>query len=99
MKFERQIRRFAKKAPEEAARKIKSAAFLAYRDIVAETPVDTGRARAGWTISVKKVGEFFVLMQNKVPYIKYLAEGSSKQANKGWIDRILDKIPGNIKRM
>lgn len=99
VKFERQIRNFAKKTPEKAFRAIRGASFVAYRDIVSETPRKTGHAKRGWKIKIVKRGEFHVLIYNMVFYIKYLAQGSSPQAAKGWIDAILDKIPGNVKRL
>jgi hypothetical protein len=46
-------------------------------ELKAATPVDTGNARASWTVTeVDRV--FFV--KNSAPYIQYLNMGTSKQA-------------------
>ena len=37
---------------EEVAKEMKAAAFEFYRQITISTPVDTGRARLGWNISI-----------------------------------------------
>jgi len=51
------------------------------------TPVDTGRARDGWI----KNGDS---IENNVPYIDYLNEGSSKQAPSHFIEKTLLAQPG-----
>ena len=52
-----------------------TAAFVA--DVAKATPVDTGRAQAGWTVEKTKEG---YAVKNGLPYIEYLNQGSSKQA-------------------
>jgi hypothetical protein len=51
-----------------------------------DTPVDTGRAQAGWEITapISKVGDTGVL-NNNVDYVIYLEEGHSGQAPAGFI--------------
>lgn len=66
-----------------------------FDDLVAElrrnTPVDTGRARRGWTKTTDKPGLAIsnqrIVVDNQVPYIIYLEEGSSKQAPNGIINK------------
>lgn len=71
-----------------------------YTEIKATTPVDTGRARAGWR---KKEFNNKVEISNAVPYIGVLDEGrgfrdgqmrGSKQAPKGIIGPSLEAIKG-----
>jgi hypothetical protein len=61
------------------------------RDLVdklkAATPVDTGRARDGWKVSGNSI-------ENDVPYIEQLNEGSSQQAPVYFIETTLLKQPG-----
>lgn len=99
LKFERSIRKFAKKAPEDFFRALKSAGFVAYRDLISQTPVDTGNAKRGWKIKIQKRGEFSIIIYNNVHYIKYLALGISEQAKSGWVDDIVAVIPANVKRL
>ncbi len=51
-KFERALRRFAKKVELDGATLTKRVAFELFTRIVEKTPVDTGRARASWTIAI-----------------------------------------------
>jgi len=46
-----------------------------------KTPVRTGRAKRGWRL--KKQRQFVYNVNNRVPYIGRLDEGSSKQAPRG----------------
>ncbi|MBT2244574.1 hypothetical protein JQK15_13600 [Sphingobium sp. BHU LFT2] len=76
-----QIMQLAREKADEIALNI-------YGDLLAETPVDTGQAKQGWTLddSGKKV----ITIENRVPYIERLATGWSDQAPDGWIDEIID---------
>lgn len=56
-----------------------------HRDLISGTPVDTGRARRGWTRT--KDGS-----ENRVPYIDALDDGHSKQAPNGIIKPALNKL-------
>lgn len=71
-----------------------------YNEIKATTPVDTGRAKAGWRNNKTQTG--FVI-ENKVPYIGVLDKGrhmtnrgmrGSKQAPKGIVGPSLKTIKG-----
>lgn len=54
-------------------------------DLREATPVDTGEARDSWTATVTKPG--IVRVENHTEHIKYLNEGSSKQAPAHFIER------------
>lgn len=79
---------------------VKSLANDVYREVKKTTPVDTGRARRGWTKDVKDNG---FTIENQVPYIGVLDKGrhmtnrgmrGSKQAPKGIIGPSLNSIKG-----
>lgn len=53
------------------------------RDLKAATPVDTGEARDGWKVEKLPVGYSVV---NEVEHVKYLNEGSSKQAPSHFVE-------------
>ena len=52
-------------------------------ELVARTPIDTGEARQGWRKEATSVG-FDII--NDVEHVKYLNEGSSKQAPSHFIE-------------
>ena len=57
-----------------------------YDRIQVRTPVDTGAARAGWSIGWRgHEGNRHAVISNSVPYIVYLEFGWSKQAPKGMV--------------
>ena len=64
------------------------------KDARANTPVRSGRARAGWTKSVNR-DQFTV--QNTVPYIGKLEAGASRQAPRGIIGPTLTAVKGKYK--
>lgn len=64
------------------------------RDARSNTPVRTGRARAGWTKSVNR--EQFTV-ENRVPYIGKLEAGASRQAPRGIIGPTLTQVKGKYK--
>ena len=52
-RFNRELQEFGKKlVPEELTKLVKAIAFEAFARIVFKTPVDTGRARGNWQISI-----------------------------------------------
>jgi hypothetical protein len=53
-------------------------------DLVAATPVDTGKARAGWKVKGSTI-------TNNVSYIGDLNRGSSQQAPPHFIEKVLSK--------
>tara|TARA_R100000234_G_scaffold99949_1_gene68692 strand:- start:289 stop:591 length:303 start_codon:yes stop_codon:yes gene_type:complete len=59
------------------------------------TPIDTGRARKGWSKSNTRSG---FEVENSVPYIGFLEKGHSKQAPKGILKPTVRKVTGNIQR-
>lgn len=89
------------KALDQALRsEIQLLANTVYSTVKGKTPVDTGRARGGWTKNVKD--KTFVV-QNDVPYITVLDKGrhmtnrgmrGSKQAPRGIIGPSLNSIKG-----
>ena len=69
-----------------------------YNTVERRTPVDTGRARKGWS---KKVGQDNFVIENKVPYVPILDKGrhmtprgmrGSKQAPRGIVGPSLTEI-------
>ena len=52
------------------------------------TPVDTGRARAGWRATTARYsrGEWRLTIENDVPYIVQLNMGSSRQAPRRFVE-------------
>ena len=55
------------------------------QDLKEATPVDTGKARESWVMRQEKQS---VVIENTTEYIKYLNEGSSKQAPARFVERI-----------
>lgn len=69
-----------------------------FAEIKSRTPVDTGRARKGWS---KNVGSDNFVIENKVPYVPILDKGrhmtprgmrGSKQAPRGIVGPSLTEI-------
>ena len=69
-----------------------------FNTVERRTPVDTGRARKGWS---KKVGQDNFVIENKVPYVPILDKGrhmtprgmrGSKQAPRGIVGPSLAEI-------
>lgn len=54
-------------------------------DLRTETPVDTGNARDSW---VAKPTRDTMVIENTAEYIRYLNEGSSKQAPAHFVERV-----------
>ena len=59
------------------------------KSAVVSTPIKSGNARRNWTKST--TARDFVV-ENRVPYIERLEQGSSKQAPRGIIGPTLDKV-------
>lgn len=84
-----------------------------FKDIVENTPVDSGLARANWkigtsltgkilditndpladlnSITTEKVKGSHIYIENNIPYIEFLENGSSKQAPRGMIRQAILK--------
>ena len=61
----------------------------AFNRIKTRTPVDTGRARDGWTISGTPTD---ITILNEVPYIEFLENGHSRQAPNGMVRITLEEL-------
>ena len=68
------------------ARGVRDTAQLIVNDLASKTPVDTGRAQAGW---VKKDHGRTSEITNDVPYIEELNNGHSKQAPARFVEMTL----------
>jgi hypothetical protein len=55
MSFDSDIRRFSKKTGVAIDEAVRTVAFKAFGMIVKKTPVDTGRARGNWNVSVATI--------------------------------------------
>ena len=84
-----------------------------YKDIVANTPVDTSLAKNNWQIGTSLTGKTLsiendpladlskitpasvkgnhIFIENNIPYIEFLENGSSKQAPRGMIRQAILK--------
>ena len=80
--MQREISQALVKALREISEQTKNAA-------VSSTPVRSGNARRNWT---KKTTARDFVVENRVPYIERLEQGSSKQAPRGIIGPTLDKV-------
>ena len=69
-----------------------------FNRIVADTPVDTGRAAGGWDMTnLTRPGVVEFVYKNDVPYIVYLEFGSSQQAPKGMLRINLQKARERVR--
>ena len=58
-------------------------------ELVMTTPVDTGRARAAWTVDTAGPEK---VVENNVEYIGALNAGHSKQAPASFVENAIDKV-------
>lgn len=56
--FTLDLSRFCKKADVEVHTVIRKIAFEAFKRVVLRTPVDTGRARANWGVTIGRMSQF-----------------------------------------
>lgn len=77
------LRKKIKKAGDDKA-KLTIVALLA--DLKTATPVDTGLAQSSWT--ARQISNVTTVVQNNVPYIRYLNEGSSEKAPAFFVERV-----------
>lgn len=81
--FSLDISKFVHKAPDRAEQIVKRVCFDIYENVKVRTPVDTGRARAGWMLDS---GKTITRIYNNVEYIVPLEYGhSKKQAPAGMV--------------
>jgi len=92
------LSRLANSLDKELGSAVKRLADDLYDTVERRTPVDTGRARKGWSKNVNK--DNFVI-ENKVPYVPVLDKGrhmtprgmrGSKQAPRGIVGPSLNEI-------
>lgn len=57
-------------------------------DLRAETPVDTGEARAGWKVTYN-LPQLRATVSNDVDHVKFLNAGSSAQAPTHFIEKVV----------
>lgn len=111
--------------PQETSKLVRAIGLTALRGLVLKTPVDTGRARGNWIVSIGAAvssdsdrldpagGETIsdgsavisrvdrdpftvVYLQNNLPYIEALEDGSSRQAPGGMLTVTLAEIEGQF---
>lgn len=80
------VQRDLQRAIEQTIREV---AAETQKSAVVSTPVRSGNARRNWT---KKTTARDFVVENRVPYIERLEQGSSKQAPRGIIGPTLDKV-------
>jgi len=81
-RFTDDIAKFRAKVQARANSVIRKVGFDLHGRIVERTPVDTGRAKAGWSIDVRPDSTW---IYNNVEYIVPLEYGHSKQAPQGMV--------------
>jgi hypothetical protein len=81
--FTADIAGFISKAQDRFDTVFRKTALEVEKRVVIRTPVDTGRARAGWGLAMQ--GKFTAVLANNVPYIVKLEYGHSKQAPAGMV--------------
>ena len=87
----RALRPQLKRIEEKQARLLANDIFRGVKD---NTPVDTGRAKRGWRLLRRRFG---FIINNYVPYIGYLEQGSSKQAPRGMVKPTLERLKARNK--
>jgi hypothetical protein len=110
--FKARLDDMAKWVQQQAADLQKRIVGEAFYRLVQATPVDTGRARSGWRITVNGLASDAVAaamqglkpgdrvgLTNPVVYMERLAQGYSKQAPAGWIDRALADVRAKFARV
>jgi len=92
--FEEEMRRIERELETETLVDVNSKIAFATTNLRIVTPVDTGKARAGWdSIPANTAfGEAIGLISNDVEYISSLNDGHSKQAPRYFIEQVLMKI-------
>jgi HK97 gp10 family phage protein len=69
----------------EKMKELRRVSKLMVRDLKEATPVDTGLARDSWKTTERKKS---IEVSNDVEYLKYLNEGSSKQAPSHFVEQV-----------
>ena len=67
-----------------------------HKELRKNTPVDTGRARRGWTKTTAEAGldlaKGTIILHNDVHYVQYLDKGSSGQSPRGIVEPSLRTV-------
>jgi len=96
--FQQEMKRVEEEVRELADMNISERISYAVDTLKVVTPVDTGKARAGWTSQKlkgpKKLKEDVQegVISNPVEYIEYLNQGTSRQAPRYFIEQVLTRI-------
>ena len=70
------------------------------RDVARATPKRSGTAQRGWRkIADYKVGRTTTVIENRVPYIGLLEMGYSKQAPRGMLGPVLNRLTRRTYRL
>lgn len=120
--FANRIRKVARDIEPAVDDTLRKVALVANQTLIMATPVDTGRARANWQVSINATvdsetgdtnaqaaiernkgviadyqgGE--IIIQNNVPYIEALNNGSSSQAPAGFVEKALQAAARAVSR-
>lgn len=95
--FQRNLEKFLKKTSQNKEKLLAELAFKFKRMVKLCTPVDTGRARAGWYIKPTSDGGWVVY--NRVHYTVYLEYGHSKQAPSGMVRISLRELSRKVLKL
>ena len=92
--FNAYLERIAVQFPQQAVDVFKLKAAEVFARIKNRTPVDTGRARAGWQMSAPVETPTFteITISNQVNYVVWLEVGSSRQAPQGMLRVTLNEM-------
>lgn len=96
--FQQEMQRVEEEVRQMADMEISEKITYAVDTLKVVTPVDTGRARSGWTSqrfrSSKKLKEEVQegIISNPVEYVEYLNRGTSNQAPRYFIEQVLTRI-------
>jgi len=92
--FEQELKRVEREVRQQANMNIEEKIDYATNTLRVVTPVDTGKARQGWTNQKFKINGKFTegVIENPVEYIDVLNKGHSKQAPKYFIEQVLSRI-------
>lgn len=80
------FKELSKQINEQSKTVLEKESKVVLTQLVLETPVDTGRAQAGWELNVNN--DKSVSIVNDVPYIEALNNGHSQQAPAHFVENI-----------
>ena len=94
MSFESSIKAFSEKTQARVQKVISKSANEFANRVIERTPVDTGRAKSGWELSLT---EAEATLRNQVAYIRALEYGHSQQAPQGMVRVTIAEWPQIVK--